>query len=87
MKKYRWIPLLLAATAGLQMKAFGNGTSTSFNFPADGDAARGHEYSTAIPVHVLSGLRFDPAMGSGQIDVDWIRVEDASGKTLHQWDF
>ncbi len=46
-----------------------------------------HEYRVPIPVRDLTGLRLDPAEDSGAISVDWIHLENASGKIIQQWDF
>jgi len=46
-----------------------------------------HEVKVEIPVSSLNGLRLDPSTGAGRIGFDWIRIEDASGDVVRQWDF
>jgi len=46
-----------------------------------------HEVEVEIPVSSLKSLRLDPSSGPGRIGFDWIRIEDASGKTVRQWGF
>ena len=46
-----------------------------------------HEYAVGIPVEDLNGLRVDPARGAGNIEIDWIRIENASGRRIREWGF
>ena len=46
-----------------------------------------HEVEVEIPVSSLNGLRVDPSTGPGRIGFDWIRIKDASGETVREWDF
>lgn len=58
----------------------------TITFPAQHDGAW-HEYQVKIPVEQLTALRLDPSTAQGRLELDWIRVEDSSGKTVLQWDF
>jgi arylsulfatase A-like enzyme len=48
---------------------------------------RWEEFTIQIPETKLTGLRIDPATAKGIIEFDWIRLMDASGKTVQEWRF
>jgi len=35
----------------------------------------------------LTAVRLDPGRGPGKIEIDWLRVKDAAGKVLREWEF
>jgi hypothetical protein len=45
------------------------------------------EFTVEIPGEKLTGLRIDPATRKGLIEFDWIRLTNASGKTVQEWSF
>lgn len=46
------------------------------------------EYRADLKVQgELKKLRFDPAMGAGELGIEWIELQDAFGRTLQRWDF
>ncbi|MGQ9730252.1 MAG: hypothetical protein ACUVX8_03180 [Candidatus Zipacnadales bacterium] len=47
-----------------------------------------HEYAERFLVEgTLSGLRIDPSNMSGCVEFDWIRLKNAVGQTVKQWEF
>jgi hypothetical protein len=74
------------ADAGAKIYYGAPNESRTVSVPIQPDG-RWHEYSATVPVDVLTGLRLDPATAPGTIDVDWLRLDDANGKTVRQWDF
>ncbi len=46
------------------------------------------EYRAALNVQgELKKLRFDPALGPGEVGIEWIELQDAFGRSLQRWDF
>jgi hypothetical protein len=46
-----------------------------------------HRYTVYLPVTELTGLRLDPSMAPGRIELASIRLADHTGRVLKQWDF
>jgi len=65
--------------------AFFRDRSTHFEVQHDGEK---HEYSITFSAKkTLTGIRIDPSTGSGTIRISNIRLTNADGKLIHQWDF
>lgn len=46
------------------------------------------EVAVSIPVKELFGLRLDPVGDvESEFEIDWVKIENASGETVRQWDF
>jgi arylsulfatase A-like enzyme len=46
------------------------------------------DYSQNLPVQgVFTALRIDPANGPGRIEFDWIRLKNATGRIVKEWNF
>ena len=58
--------------------------STPFPLPHDG---KWHELDVEIPAKRLIRFRIDPSTGPGKIEIDSIRLNGRSGKTLLGWSF
>jgi len=59
--------------------------STHFEVQHDGEK---HEYSINFSAtKTVTGIRIDPSTGSGTIRISNIRLTNADGKLIHQWDF
>ncbi len=41
----------------------------------------------AVPAETLTRLRIDPSSAPGLIELDWVRVQNAAGKTVKEWSF
>lgn len=47
-----------------------------------------HEVRVALAVPgIVVAIRIDPASGPGRIEFDWIRLRDAAGAVVQEWDF
>ncbi|MCF7817716.1 MAG: sulfatase [Kiritimatiellales bacterium] len=77
-----------SSAAGEAMVYYGKPAvlARTVGFPAESDGIW-HEYRVELPTQTLNGLRIDPARGVGHIEIDWIRLEDASKTTLKVWEF
>jgi hypothetical protein len=60
------------------------GRTAAFPLQADG---QWQETGASIETPTCDGLRIDPGRNVGLTEIDWIRLEDASGTRLAQWDF
>ena len=63
------------------------GPHQRIEFPMHHDDAW-HEYAIDVtPAAPLIALRLDPSTAPGRIEIDWIRMEDADGALIKEWDF
>ena len=85
----------------IRMKSNATGTGLVFGRPSDRGYKPGsgktfvvhhddkwHEYEVELNFdQPLAQIRFDPCTGAGQLEIDWIRLEDSEGLLVGSWDF
>jgi hypothetical protein len=55
-----------------------------FNVRHDGEW---HAVDVPIPGVTITGLRIDPATVTGVVEFDWIRLKNAAGERVEEWNF